>query len=136
MKKMFTLILLIFSFSSFASCPLEFSALNLCARLKWVDGPHLDQKSYFELKFWDREDQSETAVDPYPYEVKIYSWMTMSNGHHHGGPRFNVERPTPGLYIVRDARFFMGHMNGFWEIRIDLLEEDKVVFNKQVEVIF
>ena len=84
MKSIFTLAVLIFSTYSFADCPLRFNTESLCGEIKWVKGPVLNAKSHFQLKFWKEGDTKKEPKSP-EAQVKIYSWMTMANGHDHGG---------------------------------------------------
>ena len=46
-------------------------------------------------------------------------WMTMDNGHDHGGPAITWNEIAPGVFEVRDARFF-GGMHGTWEIKVEI----------------
>ena len=126
MKALIMTFSLLLSLGVYGSCPIDFSANGLCAELTWLDGPNLDKKSHFKLTFWDSEDQEQTPVSP-EYDVNIYAWMTMHNGHNHGGPAMTYTEVEPGVFEVKDARFFMGRMRGFWEVRTDLSSEGTVL---------
>ena len=101
------------------NCPLDLEESPYCGELQWVDGPHLDRKSHFIVRLWLKTDAERSPVEP-KGQVKIFSWMTMANGHNHGGPKFTVERPEVGVYEVKDARFFMGGMQGHWDVKVTL----------------
>jgi len=122
MKKIAFLIVLLFSFNTFSSCPLELTEVDLCAKLTWIDGPHLDKKSHFKVEFWDKFDESQARVTP-SFDINIYAWMIMQNGHSHGGPKMTWNKTKEGVFEVKDARFFMHGMKGYWEVRIGLLED-------------
>ena len=126
MKSLITLLAVFLSFNVLATCEMPFAQANTCAKIEWIDGPHLDVKSHFQLTFWEMGDASETPVTP-SFDVKVYSWMTMANGHNHGGPAMTLENIGDGLYEVRDARFFMHGMKGFWEVRVELKENRNVI---------
>lgn len=84
---------------------------GVCATMKWLDGPVLNKKSSFQLILNEPLKES---------NIKIYTYMLMDNGHHHGGPKMSFNEITPGVYQSNDARFFMGHMKGCWEVRVEL----------------
>ncbi len=117
--KLTFLCLLLISATSYATCPIYFHSESLCSKLEWKKGPLLNQKSHFELRFWRAGDSEMVNVSPNA-DVKIFSWMTMGNGHDHGGPKMTVNEIVPGKFEVKDARFFMHGMDGFWEIVIEL----------------
>ena len=117
--KLIALCLLIFSATTHANCPIYFHSESLCSKISWIKGPLLNQKSHFNLSFWRAGDSEMIKVSP-KADVKIFSWMTMANGHDHGGPKMTATEVAPGLFEVKDARFFMHGMNGFWEIVIEL----------------
>ena len=102
-----------------AACDLDFKKSNICGRVEWVDGPWLGEKSHFEVTMYRKGDISELPVDQ-QVDFHLYSWMVMDNGHSHGGPKMTYRKIRAGVYEVRDARFFMHGMKGFWEIRADL----------------
>ena len=107
-------------------CPLDFKEQDICAEIKWLEGPKLNEKSKFSVTFWRKDDHNLSAIDP-GFDVKIYSWMMMDNGHHHGGPKMTAEKKSVGVWQVDDARFFMGGMKGHWLIRVDLIQEAELV---------
>jgi hypothetical protein len=126
MKKLIALSLALFSLNSFSNCPIEVPETTLCAKIHWTNGPVLNQNSAFELNFWQKEDELQTSVE-LDFEVVIYSWMIMQNGHSHGGPAMTTTKIGPSKFEVLDAKFFMGHMKGFWEVRFDLLKNDELI---------
>ena len=135
MKAIFLILLSLFNFSIKASdCPLDFSSVSaLCAELSWLDGPHDGAKSHFEITFFKKGDLSKTPVSPI-HKVRIYSYMIMDSGHHHEGPKMTASEVTPGVIEVRDARFFMQGMKGFWEIRIAFSNASQVLSTQSFKV--
>lgn len=128
--------LFLISFSLFANdCPMEFKETKYCGDVTWIDGPYLDKLSHFQFKTWIKEDESSTTVSP-DYNVKIYSWMIMHGGHNHGGPKMNPKEILPGVFDVLDAKFYMGGMEGFWEIRVDLKNNTQVISTASKRVKF
>ncbi len=114
---------LILSFQASAHCPMTFKNSNLCAGLTWTDGPNLNQTSSFEIMFWKKGDSNHEPVSP-AFDINIYSWMIMANGHNHGGPLFDTPEVSTGIFKTEEARFFMHGMQGYWEIRVDLTDTD------------
>lgn len=113
----------LFSLNSFSHCPIDFEEAELCADITWTDGPYDGKVSSFEVMFWRKGDASHTPVSP-NLEIDIYSWMVMANGHSHGGPIMSYLELSEGIFLVQDARFFMGSMKGHWEVRIELTDLD------------
>lgn len=134
MKLILITILTVFNLNASANCPINFETTQLCAKLEWTKGPLLNEKSHFKVTFWNVADESETPVSP-NYEVDIYSWMIMDNGHNHGGPALTYIEKNPGEFISKDARFFMGRMKGSWQIKIELIGNSKSIV-KAVDVDF
>ncbi len=79
-----------------------------------------------EVVFWKNDDPAHEPVSP-NFDVDIYSWMVMDNGHSHGGPKFSSQEVLPGVFQAKEVRMFMGRMKGFWQIRIDLSRDKKVI---------
>ena len=134
MKKLI-LILIFVTFHAHAHCPLDFKAADLCAKITWVNGPFLGSTSHMELNFWEKSDSSHAPISP-AFDVNIYSWMVMANGHSHGGPKFQSVEITPGIFETKDVRFFMGRMQGYWLIKIDLSENGNIISAAESEVSF
>jgi hypothetical protein len=122
MKTLTFLFALLFTSQTFANCPMEFVEVDLCGELTWTDGPHLNQKSQFKVEFWRKGDDKEIRIEP-GFDVEIYSWMIMESGMSHGGPKMTLIKSAVGVFEVHDARFFMGNMKGYWEVRVELLED-------------
>ena len=126
MKKIIILLSLFTSQLLFAHCPMSFQTTDLCADIKWIEGPSLDKLSSFELSFWKRGDQNHQRFSPH-YEIDIYTWMNMSNGHSHGGPKIDFTEVSNGLFYVENVRFFMHGMKGHWQIRVDLKDGENLI---------
>lgn len=122
MKRMSIMILFLLSLSSFAHCPIDLGETNLCADITWVDGPYANDTSHFQMLFWKRGDAEHRLVSP-DYHLDIYSWMIMDNGMNHGGPAMNAYEIEEGLFDIQNARFFTHGMNGHWEIRVKLSDD-------------
>jgi hypothetical protein len=125
MKLLLALALTFSSTMVMAHCPLEFPQAGLCANLVWFSGPYVNKPSHFALTFWEIGDHSHRPVKV-KQELKVYSWMTMGNGHSHGGAKMSLTNLSDGQYEVRDARFFMAGMDGYWDVRIDLLDQGQL----------
>ncbi len=123
--KIIIILLSLFSLDVLAHCPITFKSTNLCADITWLDGPYDGKTSQMEVVFWESGDHSHEPVSP-EFDVKIYSWMVMNNGHSHGGPKFSSQEVLPGVFQAKEVRMFMGRMKGFWQIKIDLSQNNKV----------
>tara|TARA_Y100000768_G_C23788612_1_gene591527 strand:- start:278 stop:682 length:405 start_codon:yes stop_codon:yes gene_type:complete len=108
---------------------------DICAELEWIDGPHLGKTSHMEVRFYDMvgSQARPIAID---YDVNLYSWMVMDNGHSHPGPQFAFYEISPGIFESKDVRFFMGRMQGYWQIKLELLKEQKIVGEHEFAVEF
>lgn len=135
MKNLLILSTFLVSLNLFAHCPMKFEDTNLCADLVWVNGPVLNKTSHFQIHFWEEGDESHTPVSP-QFDINIYSWMVMDNGHSHGGPKLTWAEVAEGFFESKDARFFMGRMKGYWQVRIDLIQNGSVFAQESVDVSF
>lgn len=101
------------------SCPLNFSAAQLCASLHWSQGPQSPAESEFILKFWDSKTSSENGPYKDPSQnITAVLWMP-SMGH--GSSPVKIEKIEPGVYRVRKVYFIMP---GDWEVRLSLKNAD------------
>ncbi|WP_412462990.1 hypothetical protein [Halobacteriovorax sp. RT-2-6] len=109
-----TLITLLMT-ASIVACPYQIESQNLCVDLEWTNGPFDGKPSTFEAVVFDKDSLERVT----PKDLKVYVWMMMANGHQHGGPAitwsFNEESIING-----NAKFFMGHMKGYWQVRFEL----------------
>lgn len=135
MKFLLVSLFLIIGTNANASCPMSFEQTGLCAQLEWVDGPYLNTVSHFKIKFHNQNDEDEVAISP-QFDIKIYTWMIMASGHSHGGPALNWQEISNGIFESKDARFFMGGMNGYWEIRVDLNSNGSLISRSSQKVEF
>ncbi len=125
--KMITLALFsLLSFNVFSHCPIDFPEANLCGNITWIEGPHLNTTSQFELVFWEKGDHNHVHVSP-DFDLNIYTWMVMDSGMNHGGPAITYTEVSEGVFEVLDARFFMHGMQGHWEVRIELNEAGQTI---------
>jgi|GEM_PF-2497339 len=126
MKILLAFIVLVSSSLTWAHCPLAFSGSGLCGNVEWVSGPFINKPSHFTLTFWKNGDSTHQPINV-EQELKVYSWMTMGHGHAHGGPKMTLVKLSDGIYEVRDAKFFMGGMDGYWDVRVDLLQQGQLL---------
>jgi len=126
MKALVLTLSFLFSLNLLAHCPMNFSEVDLCADIEWIDGPNLDKTSHFQLIFWKNGDHNHEPISP-RFDLDIFSWMIMHHGHSHGGPKMTFQEISTGVFEVKDARFFMGGMQGHWEVRVNLLDGEDVV---------
>lgn len=122
--KYLLLFMFLFSFKTIADeCPLEFNKMEYCASVTWLDGPYLNKKSTFEVKFWKLGDASRELVTP-SESIIIKTWMIMDNGHSHGGSAIHPKLIEEGHFVIDDERFFMNGMKGDWNIKIILENQE------------
>ncbi len=140
-KSIFFMALLLFTPLTFSqtiedyneSCPLYFSDLDVCAEIKWVNGPNLHvgrhgrghrgyhsmnitKYSTLDILFYKAGDNSYTPLS-FPF-IKVYPWMIM-HGMEHGSRPVVINRLSNGSYRVSKILFTkMNH--GFWEMRFKI----------------
>lgn len=112
-----TLITLLLT-TSIMACPHQFEAQNLCVDIEWTAGPFDGRPSTFEAIVYNKDTLEKVS----PEELKIYVWMMMANGHQHGGPAITWSYDSEDI-INANAKFFMGHMKGYWQVRFELNDE-------------
>lgn len=131
MKNIILFLLMAISFNVSADCKQEIIDYGFCSEITWLHGPYDGQTSSFVIEF--KNSNNEVINLDSSYHVDIFSWMVMSNGHSHGGPRMTNEL-NEGQYLVEDARFFMGRMNGYWLVKVHLSNESGVFYKKSFPV--
>ena len=115
------------------SCSLYLPEQDVCATLKWIDGPHLNQahsrtghrmpsiKQYstLDVTFWKKDD---SLKKPLQFSfVKIYPWMIM-HGMEHGTRPVTLSLLPNGHYRASKILFMkMGH--GHWEMRLTVRQQ-------------
>lgn len=127
-------------------CQLYFSELNVCADLKWVDGPYLnkvmhrrghrghhsmDMKKYstLDILFYEPADGPSTPLS-FPF-IKIYPWMIM-HGMEHGSRPVLINKLPNGSYRVSKILFNeMSH--GYWEMRFKINEKIENNFDPKLD---
>ncbi|MBT4762298.1 MAG: hypothetical protein HOO06_11415 [Bdellovibrionaceae bacterium] len=136
MKKLLLMVLFFVWNPLFASenCPMDFKNTELCADLTWIDGPYVDEKSHFKIMFWKKGDSEKVFVSP-DYDLDIYTYMIMDNGHsHRGGIELEWLQVSAGVFESKNARFYMHGMKGFWEVRVGLIQADSIVSQSAYKV--
>ncbi|MFG1493550.1 hypothetical protein ABMA75_08300 [Halobacteriovorax sp. ZH4_bin.1] len=101
--------------ASIMACPYEIDTQNLCVDIEWTNGPFDGKPSAFEAIVYDKQSGERVS----PEDLKVYVWMMMANGHQHGGPAISWSFDEDQL-INGNAKFFMGHMKGYWQVRFEL----------------
>ncbi len=153
-KSLFLITLLLLSSPTFSqttsensdNCPLYFSELNVCAKFKWISGPHLNQGSHrrghrshhsmnmkkystLDILFYKLGDNSFTPLN-FPF-IKIYPWMIM-HGMEHGSRPVLINKLPNGAYRVSKIMFTkMSH--GYWEMRFKINEEIEQYFDPKLD---
>ena len=124
------------------SCPLYFSEMNVCAEIKWVNGPNLhvgshgrghgshhsmnaDKYSTLDIFFYKQGDRTYAPIS-FPF-IKIYPWMIM-HGMEHGSRPVVINKLSNGSYRVSKILFTkMNH--GFWEMRFKISQTTEQNFD-------
>lgn len=101
--------------SKSASCPLYFSAENLCARLEWVEEPKDNQPMHYTLSFFD---PSTGPVEP---KTKPESFVQMVCCKSLLFPK--IVAVEPGKFSASGPLF----ISGTWDVFVRLGSEDQVV---------
>ena len=127
-------------------CSLYFSELNVCAKTKWVNGPHLhvgnhrrghrghhlmSMKKYstLDILFYEPSDKSYTPLS-FPF-IKVYPWMIM-HGMEHGSRPVIIKKLPNGAYRVSKILFTkMNH--GYWEMRFKVDERITPNFDPKLD---
>jgi hypothetical protein len=112
-----------------ATCPLNFSKLQICAEMKWLVGPLNGEESSFLLKFWDKK--TSNLNGPYlevPYLIEVDPRMDTETMHH-GTSWVEVLQVDTGVYKATPVYLFMG---GEWKLNIKLKQSEKVVLDNVV----
>ncbi|MEH0860512.1 hypothetical protein [Halobacteriovorax sp. DPLXC-1] len=115
---MFKTIIALLLTTSIIACPYQFESQNLCVDMEWTNGPFDGAPSNFEAVVYDKDSGEKIA----PENLKVYVWMMMANGHQHGGPAIDWAYGEDQV-IDGTAKFFMGRMKGYWQVRFELNEE-------------
>lgn len=104
-----------------AECVTQFQGSGHCVELTWEKAPTEGTYGIFTLKIWRPSELDKTPVlIDLPENPKVILWMP-SMGH--GSSPVTVEKIDVGSYRVSQVFFTMG---GDWEIRIEILNADKV----------
>ncbi|MGE0763510.1 MAG: FixH family protein, partial [Bdellovibrionales bacterium] len=104
-------------------CALQLATLNACAQVSWDKGPTDKETSVMQLRLLGpiSDKQPVTPVDS-PVIPHVKLWMPDMD--HGSNVPAKVEKVAPGVYQVSDLVFTM---DGLWEVRIQILEGDKVI---------
>jgi hypothetical protein len=99
---------------------LKFEKTNYSFIVSWIDGPKLGE-SKFILKTWDRNHG--TLNGPYQDLIltpHVFLWMPAMG---HGSAPVKIKKIAQGEYEISSVQFIMG---GKWEIKFQLLKDDKI----------
>ncbi|GAB4017595.1 MAG: hypothetical protein Fur0010_18320 [Bdellovibrio sp.] len=136
MKKLLLSIWVLFSISTALACDLPVAELNACAKLDWVEGPFVGQYSKAKLSFTTEQSTVESPdyleLEP-QYVLRTYVWMIMMH-HEHGGRPVVLTKLDKGQYLV-DKVFFMGNMQGQWQLRFQILQNGQVLNETHIPVL-
>ena len=118
MKAAVLIVIILNFFTSAFACvqdEISFPQNKVCASLNWVSGPNLNQYNSVAVH------TSETNL-----KLNLVPWMVMSNGHEHGSRPIIMTTVTPVDYLFEKI-YFMGGMSGEWFLKLQLVNEQKVV---------
>lgn len=105
------------------ACALTLPSLNVCVQVDWQQGPTDKGASSMQMRFVGPIDDS-NPVDPVDAPALPFVKLWMPDMDHGSHVQAKVERIGPGLYQVSNLVFTM---DGAWEVRIQLLDGDRVV---------
>lgn len=94
---------------------INFVKNDICARVDWVKGPSINEFNTVVVNL--SEDKGLT--------LNVLPWMVMM-GHEHGSRPVAIKAVSPRDYLIEKI-YFMGGMNGQWYLRLQLLNDQKVV---------
>lgn len=131
MKTLLALFLFTISIFSLA-CPesAQLKNYNACVKIQWNYGPYINQYNEILVTL--------DAIDPtrpiQNDEIKIFPWMIM-NHHEHGSRPVIQTKLRENEYKVEKI-YFMGGMQGTWQIRVQHLNAGKLIEEVRHNVLF
>ena len=120
------LISLFFATSTNACEPTEitFNKNKICASLKWMTGPTLNEFNSIEVSL-----RREGHLGLENTMLKVLPWMVMGGGHEHGSRPVETSKVGNDLYLVKKI-YFMGGMSGNWFLRFQLLDNNSQIIEE------
>lgn len=118
MKTLFLALFFTSIFSKASACEqgeINFIKNNICAKIDWIKGPSLNEFNTISVNL------SENAN----LKLNVLPWMVMGS-HEHGSRPISITAISPTDYLVEKI-YFMGGMQGQWYLRLQLLNDQKVV---------
>lgn len=122
MKKIAIIAMLLLGIQAFA-CPEQrkLSAYNACVNIQWNYGPYLNQYNEALITLTPIDESSPLGTS----EIKIFPWMIMAQ-HEHGSRPVTQTKLRDHEYKVEKI-YFMGGMQGIWQLRVQHLGNGKEV---------
>lgn len=118
MKTLFLALMFVSFFTKAYACEqgeINFVKNNICARVDWVKGPSINEFNTVVVNLSEDKDLS----------LNVLPWMVMT-GHEHGSRPVAIKAVTPRDYLI-ERIYFLGGMNGQWHLKLQLLNDQKVV---------
>lgn len=118
MKTLFLALMFVSFFTKAYACEqgeINFVKNNICARVDWVKGPSINEFNTVVVNLTEDKDLT----------LNVLPWMVMM-GHEHGSRPVAIKAVTPRDYLIEKI-YFMGGMNGQWYLKLQLLNDQKVV---------
>lgn len=119
--------------SSFTlACPekQQLKTYNACVKIQWNYGPFLNQYNEALVTLSELDTTKPMASN----EIKIFPWMIMHQ-HEHGSRPVIQTKLRDNEYKVEKI-YFMGGMQGIWQLRIQSLNSGKVIEEVRHDVMF
>ena len=119
MKTLFLAFASAILFSSAYACEsgeIAFEKNNLCAKIHWITGPSANLYNSATITLSNNTD----------LKLNVIPWMVMEGGHEHGSRPVTITNVSPTDYLV-EKLYFMGGMMGEWYLKLQLVNDQKVV---------
>ena len=123
MKKFLFYGVLIFStahtYAKEQTCQLKLAKEDLCVEVEFLKPVTRKEDAKFFLRFRDKAGKK---IKP-KFDIDVYLWMRMKNGHEHGSEKVKIQQQKDH-YLISNVWFLM---LGNWSLNIRLLEANKKV---------
>lgn len=119
--------------SSFTlACPenQQLKTYNACVNVQWNYGPFLNQYNEALVTLSALDESKPMATN----EIKIFPWMIMH--HHEHGSRPVVQTKLRENEYKVEKIYFMGGMQGIWQLRVQSLNAGKATEEVRYNVTF
>lgn len=114
------------------ACPekLRLKNHNACVNVHWNYGPFLNQYNEALVTLSALDETKPMATN----EIKIFPWMIMQ--HHEHGSRPVIQTKLRDNEYKVEKIYFMGGMQGIWQLRIQNTNSGKVTEEVRYDVTF